>query len=190
MAKVRVGIDGFITKEYLSRLIDGDIVRPLNGFDGAYYISINGDVISTNYMNTGRIKHLKPFIQNGGYRRIMLTYRGTSRHYLIHTLVGKTFLPNPMKYPIINHKDENPSNNNVSNLEWCTHKYNVNYGTANNRRSKSLEKKIYQIDKTGTIVAVWDSLTQASESGFDAGHISRCARGLRKTHGGFKWRYA
>ena len=37
----------------------------------------------------------------------------------------------------INHKDENPKNNNVDNLEWCTHKYNMNYGTRNRRISNS-----------------------------------------------------
>ena len=50
-----------------------------------------------------------------------------------------TYIPNPNNYPIINHKDENKQNNNVSNLEWCTHKYNTNYGTAIQRQSEKLK---------------------------------------------------
>ena len=50
------------------------------------------------------------------------------RTYGVHRLVGLTFISNPNNYPIINHKDENPSNNMVDNLEWCTPKYNSNYG--------------------------------------------------------------
>ncbi|WP_187344743.1 HNH endonuclease [Lactiplantibacillus plantarum] len=49
------------------------------------------------------------------------------RHY-IHRLVAKAFIKNYSKLNEINHKDENKSNNNVSNLEWCSRKYNVNYG--------------------------------------------------------------
>lgn len=48
--------------------------------------------------------------------------------YLVHRLVALTFIPNPNNLPIINHKDENPSNNKINNLEWCTSKYNSNYG--------------------------------------------------------------
>ena len=48
--------------------------------------------------------------------------------YSVHRLVAITFIPNPNDLPIINHKDEDKTNNNVNNLEWCTSKYNSNYG--------------------------------------------------------------
>lgn len=47
---------------------------------------------------------------------------------LIHRLVVEYFLSNLNNFPIINHKDKNPLNNNVSNLEWCTKAYNNSYG--------------------------------------------------------------
>lgn len=53
-------------------------------------------------------------------------------------MVAETFLPNPNILPQINHKDENPANNNVENLEWCSSKYNANYGTRNERNSKKV----------------------------------------------------
>ena len=61
---------------------------------------------------------------------------GERKDYKVHRLVAMAFIPNILNLPVINHKDENKSNNIVSNLEWCTPKYNSNYGTANQRRSE------------------------------------------------------
>ena len=52
------------------------------------------------------------------------------------------FIPNPNNYPIINHKDQNPSNNNVDNLEWCTYSYNNTYADVVERRTETLKETI------------------------------------------------
>ena len=62
-------------------------------------------------------------------KSVTITKNGKSYTKLVHRLVAKTFIPNPNNYPQVNHKDENPSNNNVDNLEWCTNYYNHHYGT-------------------------------------------------------------
>ena len=93
--------------------------------------------------NLGRIRSLKKYkilkqsTNRFGYKSVSLHKFGTSKTFAIHRLVAKAFIPNPNNYPCVNHKDENPSNNCVSNLEWCTYQYNSIYGTAIERRIKT-----------------------------------------------------
>lgn len=81
----------------------------------------------------------KCYIDRYGYLCTTLWYnKVNSKHFLVHRLVAKAFIPNPDNLPCINHKDENKLNNCVDNLEWCTIKYNNNYGT---RKQKACEKQ-------------------------------------------------
>lgn len=59
-----------------------------------------------------------------GYKRATLCFNGKAKKYSVHRLVAEAFIPNPNNYPIVNHIDGNPSNNHVSNLEWCTFSHN------------------------------------------------------------------
>lgn len=70
--------------------------------------------------NKGKI--LKPRISQN---RNKLSLSGVG--YLAHRLVAMAFLPNPNNLPIINHKDGNPLNNSVDNLEWCDHSHNMQH---------------------------------------------------------------
>ena len=72
--------------------------------------------------------------ENGyGYLVVNLCKNRKAKNCLVHRLVAEAFIPNPNDYPVINHRDETPFNNCVENLEWCTQKYNINYGTARDR---------------------------------------------------------
>ena len=64
-----------------------------------------------------------------GYKSVTLCVNETMKCYRVHRLVATAFIPNPDNLPLINHKDENPSNNIVENLEWCNVSYNRTYGT-------------------------------------------------------------
>lgn len=72
---------------------------------------------------------LTPRIITHGYLSVMLYKKGIPKNFKIHRLVAQHFIPNPKDLPEVNHKDEDKTNNNVENLEWCTHRYNSRYGT-------------------------------------------------------------
>ena len=71
---------------------------------------------------------MKPMVATNGYLVACLWKEGRQKKFGIHRLVAKAFIPNPHGYNEVNHIDEDKTNNNVINLEWCTHLYNLNYG--------------------------------------------------------------
>lgn len=95
--------------------------RPVVGFEKQYEVSDKGRVRN---IKTGHI--LKPQIASK-YAQVYFRVDGKQKWFKVHKLVAIAFIPNPNNYPYINHKDGNTINNNVSNLEWCTPKYNVVY---------------------------------------------------------------
>ena len=120
----------------------------------------------------------------------------------IHRLVAEAFIPNPDDLPIINHKDENKLNNVVSNLEWCTHKYNSNYGTINKRLSKKKINNTYNMTPIKCVETniIYKSIHDASrQTGINVQNIAECCKGgsyckrngyvRRYTAGGYHWEY-
>ena len=69
------------------------------------------------------------FDSKGNYLNVCLWKDNISCMRLVHRLVATAFLPNENRLPEVNHIDENKTNNCVSNLEWCDHTYNNNYGS-------------------------------------------------------------
>ena len=90
-------------------------------------------------------KFLKQRKDKNGYMLVNLYSDGTCYTHKVHRIVAESFLENPKKFREINHKDEDKTNNNVKNLEWCNHKYNANYGTKNKRSSQKL-KEFYKFN--------------------------------------------
>ena len=83
----------------------------------------------------------------------------------VHRLMAETFIPNPNNYPQVNHRDENRIHNLLENLEWCTNKYNMNYGTRNARAgmaiSNAMSIKIAQYDLDGHYIASYKGMADA-----------------------------
>lgn len=73
---------------------------------------------------------MKGHIDSHGYVQVTISVDGKSKLMFVHRLVAKAFISNPLNLEMVNHKDENPLNNNVHNLEWCTRSYNNSYGHA------------------------------------------------------------
>ena len=112
--------------------------KDIKGFEGLYSISNKGRVICWNYKGLGYPKDITPHCN--GYQRVGLVKDGIRKTCLVHRLVAIAFIPNPNNLPIVNHKDEDPRNNNVENLEWCTASYNTSYGTAMERATKKRQQ--------------------------------------------------
>lgn len=120
-------------------------MRDIRDFEGKYAITEDGKIWSYR-----RNKFLKPNIRSDGYLAVFLSDKGSTKWFTIHQLVARTYIPNPDSLPCVNHKDENPANNSVDNLEWCTYKYNNNYGNHNRNCGKAHGRKVYciELDKT------------------------------------------
>lgn len=108
-----------------------EIWKDVVGYEGLYKVSTYGRVYSCRK----NMLLSTPTNRKKGYVDIVLFKNGRKKTEKVHRLVAKAFLPNPYNYPIINHKDENPSNNRVDNLEWCTNDYNLMYGNAKKKQS-------------------------------------------------------
>lgn len=80
-----------------------------------------------------------------GYMLVTLVHFDKRKELRVNRLVGKAFIPNPNpeKFTIINHKNEDKTDNRVSNLEWGTAKYNANYGTRNERISRKNKSRTF-----------------------------------------------
>lgn len=94
----------------------------IDGFTN-YKVSKDGMVLSIK-----RNKELRQY-ENKGYLGVYLYGKSGRKFKLVHRLVAEAFIPNPNDYPQINHIDEDSQNNKAENLEWCTAKYNANYGS-------------------------------------------------------------
>lgn len=104
-----------------------EIWKNINGYE-SYLVSNFGNVKSLNYNKTKKEKLLKQERCKGGYFRVSLFNSiKKKKRFFVHRLVAIHFIPNMEEKPEVNHKDENPSNNHVENLEWVTSRENIEY---------------------------------------------------------------
>lgn len=152
-------------------------------------------------------KFLKASTTLTGYKYVQLFNDNGHQNKLIHRLVAFAFIPNPLNLPQINHKDENKANNKLDNLEWCTAKYNMNYGEGTKTRrlkidytkpcyaenarinGKTVSVPVDMYSKNGTFLKSFPSFIEASRiTGISKSGIARTANGKRKSAGGFVWK--
>jgi hypothetical protein len=163
-----------------------EIWKDIPGYEGVYQVSNLGNVFS--------LKKKRKMIgqkNNGGYIYVKLN----KKQKYIHRLVAISFIDNENNFPQINHIDENKANNNVKNLEWCTAKYNRNYGTSSIRISekqlndKNKSKAVLQ-KKDGVIINEFPSTKEVYRKlGYNFAYISACCLGKYKQAYGYQWEY-
>lgn len=117
-----------------------EIWKDIIGFERIYEVSNYGRVRS---VRSGRILYQSKCGGCRGYAAVCLSKDGKRYGKLVHRLVAEAFIPPVEGLSEVNHKDEDKTNNRVENLEWCDHKYNMNYGS---RTNKTRETRL----KTGT----------------------------------------
>lgn len=173
------------------------------GYEDLYMVSNWGRVKSLP--RNGTVKYariLKPSTNKYGYLRVVLYKNNKQKKFFVHRLVAEAFIEIPeelkhlkgTRYLQVNHKDENKQNNNVENLEFCDCKYNINFGTRNERMAKKntngkRSKKVYQYTLDGEFVREWVSTKECGRNGFHQGNVAACCRGKLKTYKGFIWKY-
>lgn len=177
-----------------------EIWKEIDGYYGLYQISNFGRVRSFKY---GNPKILKEKTNNKGYKWVILCSNGIKNHFLIHRLVAKYFLDNENDYKIVNHIDENPSNNNVVNLEWCSQSDNIKKSSKFNTYNK-INKIIYKTRKSknndtdnrvrqlldGNIIKTFKNSIEVEKClGFDKSFILSCCRNKRKSAYGYQWQF-
>ena len=120
-----------------------EIWKDIEGYEGLYQVSNIGNVKRVEHEDyrcrqgyrVFKERYLTPNKDQNGYLNVGLWKNNTRKKHKIHRLVASAFILNPDSLPQINHKDENKQNNSADNLEWCTSKYNNNYGS---------HKEVYQ----------------------------------------------
>lgn len=185
--------------------LDGEMWKPVVGFENHYLVSNLGRVKSIAYKGNKGIHHLLKQRDQNRYKLVNLTNsQGKPCSRMVHRLVYEAFIGSIPKFEHkgkgygdemleINHKDENPSNNRTDNLELITRRENCNYGTRNERRTQKLingptSKKVYQYDISGNLVKVWPSVNECGRNGFRTQDISRCST-IHYITRGFIWSY-
>lgn len=177
-----------------------EIRKDIIWYEGIYQVSNLWKVKSFKNWSRGlwKTRILKPWYCKKWYAYVQL-YNNWPHLHSIHRLVAKVFLPNKQEKPQVNHKDWNPRNNNINNLEWCTVSENVKHwydvlwrdSTLNGcRGAKNYNsQKIWQYRSDGTVVKIWDTIKDAVEwSLYSENSIRRrCKDGSNKRNN-FIWK--
>ena len=160
--------------------------QPVIGFENKYLVSNTGKVWSIV-----RQRELKPSVDKYGYLKVVLCSNGIRCYKTVHRLVAEAFVPNPNNLKTVNHINEDKTDNDCTNLEWLSVADNDNHGTRNERMSKSkCHQPVEQILTDGSTVKYIGVKDASLKTGINRCGISLCCKKVRKTAGGYEWRYA
>ena len=162
--------------------MQNEIWKDIPGYVGLYQVSNTGRVKSFKNQYGHGVRILKGEKTQSGYIQVSLN----KKRYKIHRLVAMSFIPNPDGLPQINHKNEIKTDNRAENLEWCTAKYNINFGSCIERRSAKRGKPVICIE-TGNVFASCSAAGR--ELNLDFSHIAKCCRGILPKHKGFHFMF-
>ena len=166
--------------------------KNIDGWEGRYQISSMGRVRTNNYKRTGKVKIMNGVTDIRGYKNIAFREGGAGskqKHFMVHRLVAKAFIPNPNNKPFVNHLNGNRSDNRVENLEWCTKEENEIHKIYVLKKPSGamIPPKPVRCIETGE---TYRSVTSAAKAlGVRQGAISFALTGEHHTSCGYHWEY-
>lgn len=173
--------------------------QDIPGYEGLYQASTYGKIRSVERIcirgRGGKVVLPEKIMAQGtdrdGYSIVGISVNSKKQLKKVHRLIAETFLPNPLNFSQVNHKDEVKSNNFVSNLEYCDCKYNIRFGSGIERSAQKRRKRVLQFDLAGNYLKTWDTAADVErELGVYASSICRCCNGKMRIAYGYKWKYA
>lgn len=115
--------------------------KDVKNYEGIYQVSNLGNI------KTIRKNKIMKLNKRNGYYQICLRKNENRESKQVHRLVAEAFIDNPLNKKVVNHKDFNPLNNNVNNLEWCTQKENINWSICNMKHQHNTKLPKYTNEK-------------------------------------------
>lgn len=177
-----------------------EIWKDISGYDGEYQVSNLGRIKSVARLTTRPCQYgireyripekiMRTRFGTSGYLCVNLHHEGKQVTEMIHRLVALHFCNGYRDGLVVNHIDEDKTNNRADNLEWVTQTANVNHGTAIQRKKKH-PKAVVQISLSGEFIREWPSINAAAESvKANPSQLGHCCKGERPTAKGYRWKY-
>ena len=179
-----------------------EIWKDIEGYEGLYQISNIGQIKALEKPRispSGGVgirpeKILKTWDNQRGYLQIVIRKNNIPKGHKIHRLVAEHFIPNPNKYPQVNHKNGIKTDNRVENLEWCTAQENIRHSWKNGLSTSLMDnpkitKSVFQYDKDGAFIREWISASNCGRNGYSRVGVRDCCLNRQMTHRGYIWKY-
>lgn len=159
--------------------------RQIKDWEGIYEVSNLGNVKRVCKASGTKTGFIKPWISTTKYYVVSLTKNNTKKKYKVHRLVAQAFLMNQENKGDVNHIDNNRLNNNLSNLEWCTRKENMQHASRCGRMTKGEQQHNSKLKEHQVIEIIKSNLKPkelAAIYGVQDRHILRIKAGERWAH--------
>lgn len=169
-------------------------LHPIEDLEGEEWKTLVINNVEWNYevSNQGRVrnklsKKLLTTSKRGNYLGVSLQREQKRYTYLAHRLVAMAFIPNDDETKTcVNHKNHNPIDNRVENLEWISISDNIKHAYTKPDR-KTVKKPIIRYDLDGKNPKRYESVDVAQQK--FGKHIQKCLNGKVKTAYNFIWKY-